>query len=322
MLTLRQHIVSLIAVFLALGLGVLAGTTFISPATIKALHTSLDELNRQETSLETQINGLTQQVGSFSAFAGAARDRLVAGALAGRQTVLVSFDTTPSTDVSAVATTLEEAGARIEGSFILVSSKVAMPDDTTRAQVAAALGVTATAGDAVAAALVQHLADALDGRSPGAFQRLLDAGLAHASTVPSPVAPSSVSTPGAAVVILAPVEPSSGSKPSSDLGKSLILPLARDLSTGSALLAIGEDGTGPLPVLSEIRGDSTLRVVTVDGVDTAIGQTDVVLGLQAAAGGVWGDYGSGPGASAVLPSPAPTPSGGPPSSPSPSATGH
>lgn len=307
MLTLRQHIVSLIAVFLALGLGVLAGTTFISPATIKALHTSLNELNKQETSLETQINGLTQQVGSFTAFAGAARDRLVAGQLPGRPAVLISFDTTPSTDVAAVASTLEEAGVRLEGSFVLVSSKLEMTDDATRAQVAAALGVTATGADALATALVQHLADALNGRAPGVFQRLLDAGLAHANTVPAPAAPASVSGAGAAVVVLAPVEPASAPKPAPDLGHTLILPLARALSTGSTLLAVGEDGTNPLPVLSEIRGDNTLRVVTVDGVDTPIGQTDVVLGLQAAAGGVWGDYGSGPGAQGVLPSPAPSP---------------
>ena len=75
-------------------------------------------------------------------------------------------------------------------------------------------------------------------------------------------------------------------------------------------MAVGEDGSSSLPLLAQIRQDSSLRVVTVDTVDQPMGQAAVVLGLaEALSTNIWGAYGSGPGASAPLPSPpAPAPS--------------
>lgn len=316
MITLRQHLISLIAVFLALGLGVIAGTTLISPATVRALNHTLDGLKAQENAAEATNAALGQEVGGLTAWAAAARDRMVAGTLTGRPAVVLSFDTTPAAETTAVVNTLVEAGARVEGSIVL-KSELGLPDDTSRQQVGAALGLTGSATD-VAAALVSRLADALSGRSAGALGKLVSAGLATAQTVPSGVAPAALASPGSEIVILAPVQaaPVPGQKTPPDLAKALIVPLAESLTTTTTLLAIAEDGSSSLPVLSEVRGNPAIRAVTVDGVDTATGQADVALGLQDAAAGVWGDYGTGPGAT----DPLPTPLSAVGASPSPGAT--
>lgn len=315
MISLRQHLISLIAVFLALGLGVVAGSTFISPVTVSALKKSIDALDRRDQALEAQNNQLSQSNGVLAQFSAAARDLLVHNTLAGRPAVLVSFDATPAGDITAMASALAEAGTHLQGSVVL-SSTLALPDDASRQQVAAAVGVATAPGDALAAALIHQLAGALSGASPGVFARLQAQGLAKLNTVPSSVPAGQLATLGSAVIILAPAVPQPGARVSADVGRSVILPLVRALS-GASLVAVAEDGAASLPVLTPIRQDVTLKVVTVDGVDAPMGQAAVVLGLLAAAGGTWGDYGSGPGATGLLPGTlpvqpvSPTPAGSP-----------
>jgi hypothetical protein len=312
LINFRYHLATLIAVFLALGLGVVAGSTFISPATVSALQRSLQALDARDRALEDNNNLLAGQNRTLMQYAQASRDLMVRDVLKGRPVLLLSFDSTPGAETAEVATTLVEAGARLEGSIIL-SSNLALPDDPSRQQVATTIGVTASTSDAVASALVRALADTLSGRAPGLFQRLLDAGLVTKGSGVTPDAaqpPASLPTQGSSLVILAPLQPQGTPKSSPDLGRTLILPLVRALSATSIPLAVGEDGSTALAVLTLLRQDSTLHVVTVDGADTPMGQAAIVLGLQRAASGVWGSYGSGAGA-VPLPSPAPTPSATP-----------
>ncbi len=288
MINFRYHLASLIAVFLALGLGIVAGSTFVSPETVRALQRTLRSIDAKDKALEDQNNALNQSISGLLAYASATRDLLVQGKLAGRPVVLLSFDTTTSGEASQVATTLVQAGCKLQGSIVL-SSRLALPDDASRQQVAAVVGGAATA-DAVQAALTHQLGDA-------------------------PLTASSLAVPGSVVVTLSPAEPQPGAKPPPDLGKAVIEPLIRALSAASVTLAVGEDGSSSLPVLSSIRGDSSLKVVTVDSVDQPMGQAALVLGLsEALRDHVWGAYGFGSGASAPLPTPQPNPSGSAPAS--------
>jgi hypothetical protein len=179
--------------------------------------------------------------------------------------------------------------------------------------------------EALQAALARQLGDALAGKSPGVVQRLIDAGLASRGpgvAGEAQLPPASLAAPGAAVILLAPAQPVPGTKPAPDLARTIILPIVRGLSSAQVLVAVGEDGSSPLPVLAPIRQDSSLRVVTADTVDQPMGQAAVVLGLaEAVSTNAWGAYGSGPGASGPLPTPQPagslTPSSLLPASPSP-----
>jgi len=305
----RYHLASLIAVFLALGLGIVAGSTFVSPETVRALQHSLQSIDAKDRAVEAQNNQLNQTNNGLVTYAEASRDLLVQGRLAGRPAVLLSFDTTAPGEAGQMASTLVAGGARLQGSIVL-SSKLALGDDASRGQVAAVVANGASADDAVQAALAHQLADALSGGTPGILQRLIDAGLAaQAPGVQGeePVAPSSLAVPGSLIVVLGGAVPQAGAKPAPDLGRTVVEPVVRALSGTQAVVAVGEDGSSPLPMLSILRGDPSLKVVTVDSVDQPTGQAAVVLGLlEAATAHTWGAYGLGSGASAPLPSPLPT----------------
>ena len=311
MINFRYHLASLIAVFLALGLGIVAGSTFVSPETVRALSGTLKTIDASNRTLQDENNALAQTNRALLQFAQASRDAMVQGKLTGLPVVVVSFDSTPGAELSQMGSTLVLAGARLQGS-IQLSSNLALADDASRQQAAIALGVGQSSADVLQATLVRELTDALSGRTPGVLQRLIDAGLASKGpgvAGDSPQPPAALATLGTAVVILTPAQTQPGAKPAPDLGRTVMLPLVRALSAAPVpLLAVGEDGSSPLPVLSPIRQDSSLRVVTVDNADLATGQAAVVLGLAAVStSGLWGAYGSGPGAGAPLPTPLSTP---------------
>ena len=314
MINFRYHLASLIAVFLALGLGIVAGSTFVSPATVRALNNSLRRIDSSNKGLQTQNDALAQTNRDLLRYAESSRNLLVQGKLAGKPAAVVSFDTTPGSETSQMATALVAAGARLQG-LVTLSSNLAVADDASRQQATAVVGGGVSGTEALQAALARQVSDALAGKAPGALQRLLDAGLASrgpsiAGDAQQP--PAALATPGTAVILLAPAQPAPGAKPAPDLAKTLILPVIRALSSAQVPVAVGEDGSSSLPLLAQIRQDSSLRVVTVDTVDQPMGQAAVVLGLaEALSTNTWGAYGSGPGASAPLPSPqapaAPTP---------------
>jgi len=304
----RYHLTTLIAVFLALGLGVVAGSTFVSPVTVTALKKSLTVLDNQDKALEAQNKALAQANRGLLQYATASRDMLVRDALKGHPALLLSFDSTPGDETAQMAATLVGAGARLQGSIVL-SSALAVADDAGRQRVAAALGTPPSSAEVVQGVLVHQLTDALSGRTSGVLQRLMDAGLAsRGGGAPNDAQqpPAALATPGSAVVILAPAPApppvQAGSKPAPDLGRTLILPTVRSLSAASVLLAVGEGGTDLLPVLGPVRQESSLHVVTADSVDSPAGQAAVALGLQqAATANLWGSYGFGAGANSPLP---------------------
>ena len=314
MINFRYHLASLIAVFLALGLGIVAGSTFVSPETVRALNHSLRRIDTSNKDLQTQNDALAQTNRDLLRYAEFSRNLLVQGKLAGKPVVLVSFDTTPGSETSQMATTLVAAGAKLQGTLTL-SSNLALADDASRGQAATVVGGGLSGTEALQAALARQVSDALAGKTPGVLQRLIDAGLATrgpgvAGDAQQP--PAALATPGTAVIFLAPAQPVATAKPGPDLAKAIVLPVIRALSSAQVPVAVGEDGS-PLPLLAQVRQDSSLRVVTVDTVDQPMGQAAVVLGLaEALSTNAWGAYGSGPGASAPLPTPpapaTPTPS--------------
>ncbi|HET7720262.1 MAG TPA: copper transporter, partial [Acidimicrobiales bacterium] len=62
MINLRYHIVSLVAVFLALGLGIVMGTTVIDRVTVDALNDRLDTVQRSQGAVREENGRLKAQV--------------------------------------------------------------------------------------------------------------------------------------------------------------------------------------------------------------------------------------------------------------------
>lgn len=297
MINFRYHVVSLVAVFLALSVGALVGGSFIKEGTVDVLRATLRNLKDTTDELTQDVRELERSNGTLNEFARAGRESLVRGTLTNRPVLLFSFSTTPDDVVREVAATLQLAGGRIEGWFKM-SDNLDGTTEARRGQIAQALEATAANEEELRALLVLRLTDSLSGKQPGILQRLIVARLVEAESLEGvqPKRADSLAAPGTALVII-----SGKAGRDSALEQRLILPLIRALAEAPAVVLVGELDTDALGLAGPLRDDPALRLVTVDGVAGPVGQTGVALGLAAALGGRFGHYGSGEGAASLLP---------------------
>ena len=92
MISFRYHLVSIVAVFLALGLGILAGTTVINQQVVKGLKSRTKAAERDVASYRRQLFDIRDQVGDLQGFIKDATPFLIDGKLAGQQVVLLTQD--------------------------------------------------------------------------------------------------------------------------------------------------------------------------------------------------------------------------------------
>src|SRR5688572_5119730 len=103
--------VSLVAVFLALGLGVLFGASFIDQNVVKALQSSQTKLGDRNERLRLNVVRLEKDKEALNEFVKRSRDPLVNGALAGRNVVVLSFESTSNGVFDAVTEVLRMSQA-------------------------------------------------------------------------------------------------------------------------------------------------------------------------------------------------------------------
>jgi hypothetical protein len=117
----RYLVVTVVSIFLALALGILAGTTVLDQGLVKNLRSNTRDAERRAKALQREMADL-------DAFAALAVPRLVHGRLAHRDVVLVTDDNTDATAVSEARDFLDEAKAQIVAE-LHVRSTIA-PDNT------------------------------------------------------------------------------------------------------------------------------------------------------------------------------------------------
>lgn len=297
MINFRYHVVSLVAIFLSLGVGALFGGSFIKEGTVDVLRATLDNLKETTEELRRDVRSLERSNTALGEFASAAREPMVRGTLGDRTVLLLISSNTPDEVVSGVAATLGEAGATVDGAFRF-SENLDGASDARRRQIAVALETDETDQHSLVTLLIARMAEALSGRQPGILQRLVAADLAEAESIegvqPKPVP--GLPSPGTAIVLLG------GDADGNDsVEKAVFAPLARALVANTTVLAVGEPNSEGMELAGLLREDPSLRLVTVDGVAGPIGQTAIALGLRAAFEGRFGHYGSGEGAASLLP---------------------
>jgi len=322
----RYHLVSIIAVFLALAIGLVVGATALKPATLTALEKTSSVERRQISQLRARDGALQSQVNSDQAFAQADAARLLDGLLDGQRVVLVTAPGADGGTISGITTAVQQAGAKVTGQVTLAP---AFFDTSARAQnsldalaqrlapltspssgQASQLGTDAqiagqqAAGQVLAQALVT--ADAT-GLSAADTKSVLD-GFAQAGYLQ--VNPASGASALAQATLAVEVIP--GSPPQagdSDPENLALISLAEQLSQAGhgALLAGSLNGSGSGSAIDELNNGSTgVQLFSVDDADTETGQimvaqalADVLAGRKPVAYGVRPD---------TAPSPAPTPS--------------
>lgn len=296
LIDLRAHIASLVAVFLALGLGILIGTTFVgSPSLFKRqlvlvqqLQSEFSSLRQNNVRLKDEVATLSARLAEAEAFARTAVPALVAGRLTGvRVGVVVTRD--GGYPLGPVRQVLQEAGAQLASVTTLVTGVA--PSRGALDQLQGALGVSG--GDT--AQLYTDLADRVAqvlalGEQGHSLRALARTGLVRFQ--------GDFSQPVQAVLLI-------GGRTSrqDEHVVDFDLPLIAALKQASVTVVGAEDTR---VAVSTVPAYQSEEVATVDDLDTPAGQVAMVAGLA----GEVGNWGVKQGASALLPPLSPTPAGG------------
>ena len=169
MINFRFHIVSLTAVLLALGIGLVLGTTFLDDATVNGLERQLDglenDLDRAQArndEQQTQLDGLPR--GGRRSSTSSSGERLYAGQLDGDPVLVVSTRGIDGELVDGVMSSLVQADADLLGVWWL-TDRMLLDDESDVADLADALELSTDDVDRLRRNLAVQLADVLYGAS-------------------------------------------------------------------------------------------------------------------------------------------------------------
>jgi hypothetical protein len=116
----RYHLVSLIAVFLAVALGIVIGTTQLNGRVVDNLNGQVGSLEADKRGLEAQTQQLQAQLNTDDAFTEAIAPALVGGALNNRRVLVVrTSDQVPSSTVDDISALVQKAGGTVTGTIHL-----------------------------------------------------------------------------------------------------------------------------------------------------------------------------------------------------------
>jgi hypothetical protein len=331
----RYHLVSIVAVFLALAVGIVLGSTEFQPKALSILQSTSNSVKSQLSVASAQRDAYAAKAGAADTFLQTSESLLLGQGhlLEGQKVVLVTEPGAPDPIIEGVKKAAAAAGATVTGQVALqqafndlsgatqstlssVNGSIANVDgtafapptdpQTTYQQQAAQLIATAVLATPAAAAAPPQGQPAAGPTplSPASAQTLLKA-YAQAGFLTISGTPTDQAN---LVVIVAPGSvPAAGA---SDPANEVLVAIAQQFAAASdATVAVGSTGTSGQPgsAISVLRSSSASSAVsTVDNADTTQGQITVMQAIAAVlAGGKPGSYGiSG---AAVSPVPVPTP---------------
>lgn len=124
MIDFRYHVVSIIAVFLALSVGLVLGSSFLADFAKEDLNSKIDGIARERDTANKENDALEAEIGRLESFTGTSKPELVADKLKGRSVVLVNLPDADTDITDQTVRTLGESGATVTGTVSLKSSWV------------------------------------------------------------------------------------------------------------------------------------------------------------------------------------------------------
>jgi Copper transport outer membrane protein, MctB len=310
MISLRQHAFSLAAVFIALAIGVVLGSGFLSDTLLSSLRNEKRDLYSQISGLNDQKNVLNEKLSAANNFDTQLVGRIVHDALGGKSVVVFRTPDAKEDDVAAVTKIVGQAGGT-------VTATVALTQEFVDANSAEKLRTVVNspilpAGTQLSTKLVDQGSQAGD---------LL--GLALLSNV-NPAAPAVDETQRATVLAAlretgfityqandhmgaanTALVVTGGGLPqdAGNQGVSVARFTAALAPHGAGALLAGRDGSstgGAAVAVARADAGITGAISTVDDVDSAAGRITAILALHDLIGGGHpGQYGTGHGAASI-----------------------
>jgi hypothetical protein len=344
----RYHLVSIVAVFLALAVGIVLGSTELRGAALSALDRTSSSLSSKLDAANNENTALQQQVQGDHQFASAAEPVLLKNLLEGKRVLIITTPGAPSTVVNGVKTGLSDAGATISGQVALSSkfadtsaSNLSLLDQLTERVTPASLTLVngtpqQQAAQVLASALVSHSSSNSNGNgtsngsgngsSSGSNSQNGSAN--GAGSISTQNAQTILSSYSAGQYITVSGQPSSGATlavivtpgtvpqaGNSDPANQAVVALAQEFGSASdaTVVAGPSAASGPGSAISAVRASGAANdASTVDNADTVVGQIVAVQALEQQMNGKKpGSFGIQSDANSAGPSPAPTASASP-----------
>jgi hypothetical protein len=354
----RYHLVSIVAVFLALAIGIVLGAAELQGPTYNILNHTTAKLQNEYDQTRGQLATAQSQANEGEAYAQAVEPAVLRDLLTGQRILIITEPGAQSSVVSGITAAAADAGASVTGQialqpeFFATSSTTQDSLNQTNLDVAHSAGIALTNTGSYQQQAVQVIAGEILAKSSKSAAGQSGSSQTGSSQTGSPQTGSSQTgsadqssnaqamlaayassgflnttgqpaTQASLVVVVTPQNvPSDGSADPLD---QVLPPLVAELAaTSSATVVAGSSaGSGPGSPIAVLRSNNVANLAsTVDDADLASGQSVVIQALAILlAGGKAGSYGfAGDGASAVAPSPAPTPSASASASVSPTPT--
>jgi hypothetical protein len=302
-ITFRYHIVSLVAVFLALAVGIVVGTTALNGPVTHDLRSQVNTLKSDRSQLANQVKMLQGQIDTAGQFATTFGAQLVTGTLKAKKVLVVALPGASTGMQDGVAAQLTAAGAQITGRLQLAAPFIdpAQASSITSFATGAAHPESLTLPQTSDAGLVGGalLAYVLVGRGSATDLKTVLSGFSGLHMITSD--PQGI-VPSKTVVVIG-----AGSQPKNSYAGQNELDLVAALSkAGGRVIVAGDTGSAQgNGIVALIRSNATKSTVsTIDNANSAFGQVSTALAVAGAESSQVGQYGTEKGAEAIFPTPA------------------
>jgi len=339
----RYHLVSIVAVFLALAIGIVLGSTELQGPAYNFLNQTTSKLQHELDQVTSQRDAAQQQATEGEMYAQAVAPAMLHDLLTGHRLLIVTEPGAQSSVVSGISKAASAAGATVTGQINLqpkfFDPSGTAQDSLNQTTVAVAqpagiqLDISATYQQQAAQVIASEILSAGpqsagSGAAGGQATNTSTGASTNAATMLQAYAASQFlsttgkpATPATLAVVVTPQNaPSDGNADQLD---QVLIPLVQELSAKSAATVVvgSSGGSGAGSPIAMLRSNNvSSQVSTVDDADLAAGQTVAMQALAVElSGGKAGSYGfTANGASSVAPTPAPSPTA--PVSPTPTSS--
>jgi Copper transport outer membrane protein, MctB len=309
MISLRQHAFSLASVFLALAVGVVLGSGFLSDTLLSSLRDEKRDLYTQINGLNDQKNILNEKLSAANNFDNQLVGRIVHDALGGKTVVVFRTPDAKDDDVAAVSKIVGQAGGTVTGTVSLTqefvdANSVEKLRTVVNSSILPAGAQLSTklvdqgsqAGDLLGITLLSNpnpTPAVEDVQRDTVLAALRDTGFITYQPADH------IGAANAAIVVTGGALP----QDAGNQGVSVARFSAALAPHGSGTLLAGRDGSatgGAAVAVTRADAGMAAAISTVDDVDTAPGRITAILGLHDLVnGGHVGQYGTGPGATSI-----------------------
>lgn len=314
MIDFRYHLVSIIAIFLALALGLVVGASALRGPLVDQLKNRSGQLEKDNEGLRSQSRTLDQMNRYDSQVVDGVAPQIVDGQLKGESVVFIEAPGADDQMRAKTADLVSKAGARISGYVTLqdkyldgnqMATLSELTDQLKPATVdfAADASPYDRAATELAAVLVTRQAASTGQEDPAAGQVLAGfktAGFLNYSGQPA--------TRATLAIVIAPTAASKDKNAEAENKALVALPVALAGYANGTVAAGNADSALDGGMLKAIRDEGRAQdhVSTVDTADASTGRLTTVFALSFAKQGKTGDYGIGSGVDGPMPTPVPT----------------